>query len=119
MTFGFVKFKAGTAPHSSLEQVMYHAVKRQNYWNMCYIIRTVRIYKSWTPCLLFFHQGFFQTKIIFQKTKIFLVSSKYLQGSAEDHCLINQDEGLNGPPTSFSPVTPTNVGINPKHYFEF
>ena len=29
--FGFVKVKAGTTPHSSLEQVMYHAVKRQNY----------------------------------------------------------------------------------------
>ena len=39
----------------------------------------------------------FETKIISQKTKIFLVSGKYLQGSSEDDCLINQDKGLKGP----------------------
>ena len=34
--FGFVKFKADHVPHSSLEQVLYHAVKK--------FIRNIRIF---------------------------------------------------------------------------
>lgn len=33
--------------------------------------------------------------------------------------LFRMEEGAEGPPTSFSPVTSTNVGIIPKNFLDF